>query len=298
MISKLIKNQYFYFLSLFTFLSLCGAQVNAVTIYDTMYDSYSMVIKVDGKILGKISDNFELTQYYSYKNNYRLDNEIRITDQISNIKNTDQYILLDNFVPHFGNPYNDFIKIIKNNLKFSKNSKGNRTFFDKKSSPTITLISKKNNNSYYPYKFVSSNKNINKKVINFFKISLKSFNKIEVSFIEDIVEKTEIATLDRVNLINEGNVLALSEEYIKRFLSDILYETNAKVEKKGLSFITSVDLNNTLYKYKPIDYIDIKMKVVKESIELYSYSLDKYFCGSLFRYDYFIEQSSVVSGNC
>jgi hypothetical protein len=298
MILKLIKNRYIYFLTLLTISSFSVNQVNAATIDDNIYDSYSMIIKVDGKILGKISDNFELTQYYSFKNKYLLDNEIRITNQIANIKNSNQYILLDNFLPHFGNPYIDFLKIIKNNLKVSKDSKGIRTFFDKKSTPTITLISKKNNNSYYPYKFVSSNKSINKKIINFFNINLKSFNKIEVSFIEDSVEKTELATLDRVNLIKEGKVVALSEEDIKRFLSDILYETNANVEKAGLSFITSVDLNNTLYKYKPIDYIDIKMKVVKESIELYSYSLDKYYCGSLFRYDYFIEQSSVVSGNC
>ena len=83
-----------------------------------------------------------------------------------------------------------------------------------------------------------------------------------------------------------------------KLIEKILLDTNAEVERRGLSFITTLDLNNTLAGYDPIKFIDIKMLAVKEELELYSFALDKFFCGKLFRYDYFIEQSIIEEGRC
>ena len=262
-------------------------------------DSYSLSLKVDNKNIAKIYDNSSVTQYFTYVgNDLLLNKEVGISTQFVYDKKYNNYILLDNFLPNFYEPISDLMKNANKLLKYKKIDKNLITYTDKKTKPTFIFKVKNNKDNLEMINLVSTNINFNKYLLELFNIKIKKFNKIEIIYKSEELVKFNKNYLSREEVLIDENLKILQVDEIKKLLEKILLDTNAEVEKKGLSFITTLDLNNTLAGYDPIIFLDIKMLAVKEELELYSFALDKYFCGKLFRYDYFIEQSIIDEGRC
>jgi hypothetical protein len=262
-------------------------------------DSYSLSLKVDNKNIAKIYDDSSVTQYFTYVGkDLLLNKEVGISTQFVYDKKYNNYILIDNFLPNFFEPISDLMKNANNLLKYKKIEKNQITYTDKKTKPTFIFKVKNNKDNLEMINLVSTNINFNKYLLKLFNIKIKKFNKIEINYKSEELVKFNKNYLSREEVLNDKNLKILQVDEINKLLEKILLDTNAEVEKKGLSFITTLDLNNTLAGYDPIKFIDIKMLAVKEELELYSFALDKYFCGKLFRYDYFIEQSIIEEGRC
>ena len=262
-------------------------------------DSYSLSLKVDNKNIAKIYDDSVVTQYLTYVGkDLFLNKEVGISTQFVYDKKYNNYILLDNFLPNFFDPIHDIIENADKLLKYKKIDKNLITYTDKKTKPTFIFKVKNNKGNLEMLNLVSTNINFNKYLLELFNIKIKKYNKIEIIYKSEELVKFNKNYLSREEVLNNENLKILQVDEIKKLLEKILLDTNAEVEKKGLSFITTLDLNNTLAGYDPIKFLDIKMLAVKEELELYSFALDKYFCGKLFRYDYFIEQSIIDEGRC
>lgn len=262
-------------------------------------DSYSLSLKVDNKNIAKIYDDSVVTQYLTYVGkDLFLNKEVGISTQFVYDKKYNNYILLDNFLPNFFDPIHDIIENADKLLKYKKIDKNLITYTDKKTKPTFIFKVKNNKDNLEMINLVSTNINFNKYLLELFNIKIKKYNKIEIIYKSEELFKFNKNYLSREEVLNNENLKILQVDEIKKLLEKILLDTNAEVEKKGLSFITTLDLNNTLAGYDPIKFLDIKMLAVKEELELYSFALDKYFCGKLFRYDYFIEQSIIDEGRC
>jgi len=290
--SKILK--YFIFFIFF----LVGIS-NANSLDLEYNESYSLSLRIDNKNIAKIYDNSEVTQYFTYVGkDLFLNKEIGISTQFVFEKKLNNYVLLDNFLPNFFDPISNLLENSENLLKYKKIDKNFITYTDKKTKPTFVLKVLKSNNKLEMVNLVSTNKKFNKYILKLYNVNLKKYNKVEINYKSDELVKFNKNYLSRDEIIKDSNFNIIKIDEINKLLENILLDTNAEVESKGLSFITTIDLNKTLSRYEPVKYIDIKMLAVREQLELYSYSLDKYFCGKLFRYDYFIEQSIIEEGRC
>ena len=281
------------------FLFFLSNITNANSLELDIKDSYSLSLKVDNKNIAKIYDNSEVTQYFTYVGkDLFLNKEIGISTQFVYEKKINNYVLLDNFIPNFFDPISNLFDNAESLLKYKKIDKNFITYTDKKTKPTFVFKAKNSNGKLEMINLVSTNKSFNKYILKLYNVNLKKYNKIELNYKSDELVKFNKNYLSRDEIIKDSNFNILKVDEINKLLENILLDTNAEVESKGLSFITTIDLNKTLSHYEPVKYIDIKMLAVREQLELYSYSLDKYFCGRLFKYDYFIEQSIIEEGRC
>jgi len=281
----------------FLFFLLNITSVNSLEL--DINDSYSLSLKVDNKNIAKIYDNSEFTQYFTYiGRDLVLNKEVGISTQFVLDKKFNNYILLDNFLPNFFEPISDLIENADKLLKYKKIDKKLITYTDKKAKPTFIFKVKNDKGNLEMINLISTNIKFNKYILELFNVKINKFNKIEINYKSEELVKFNKNYLSREEVLNDKNLKILQVDEINKLIEKILLDTNAEVEKKGLSFITTLDLNNTLAGYDPITFIDIKMLAVKEELELYSFALDKFFCGKLFRYDYFIEQSIIEEGRC
>lgn len=294
--SLYMHNKLFIFLIIFSSLFYTA---NADSIDFTEDETYSLILRLDNINKVKLTDSLTNSQFYNYKGKELiLYKDIGITSRYVFDKRVNSFLFLDNFTPYFFNPILELELLLNNIIMYKKIVNKQIYFYNKERKPTITLKVVKNKENISLVSLVSSDKSFNKSVLKIFDVKTKNYNKIEIFYKVDEIANFSFDYLKRDDFLDKSNFMGFSKSEIVTFTEKLLYKANSYVESIGNSFVTGGDISKILDSYNPVEFPDLSLKIVENNLEVYSYILDKYFCGSLVKSDYFLETAIVIDGKC
>jgi hypothetical protein len=294
-------------ISLFTFSNLVHAQAVSETLIHQK--NVETVLYIKNKAVASFYDKGSERYFFTINNNKRsLNKKISLLNRASLVSAEGKvkvWVQLDNFYPEFIGEGKEILNMIGLKTKLLS-KKGSVAYFGDSSNISKLLISsKKSGGSYLINEIVIKDKNLAKKVLAIFTVSITNlsdikikFNKISSQSISEIDKSVNLKFVALDEIIKSESYIGSSSEKIKELISKVLLGTNAVAEAEGLSIITVSDIERGLIGYQPESYLDLSIKAKASSLEVGSRVTGEYFCGRLLRYDYFVERVDIEMSKC